>query len=567
MIKIGLFRRKRKQEIRADTTESAILTFFDSNEQLSRSQAMEIPTVSACVSKIGEAVSRLPIKLYRKSDGVVREITDDSRIDLLNRETGDTLSTVDMWKAVTADYFLGRGAWIFVNSNGINVESLHYVDCNNISILTNNDPIFKAFTVHVNERRFYDFQFMKFLRRTKDGFTNIPLQADNSKILSAAYNSLKLEKMMSANGGCKPGFLKAKTKLSKESVEYIKEAYPEVYGNSDSSKKIIVLNEGIEFEAISSTAAELQLNENKKVNSVEICKLFGFPHTIIDGGASEADKREFTSVVINFLNQIETELDRCLLLEDEKQDGYYWAFDTKELTRGSILERYQAYEIAIKNRFLQVDEVRQAEDYDPIGFNFVTLGLGDVLLNPQTLEVFTPNTGQSKNLLTGEERAYNLMELRYNHNHDSKGRFASGGRGGSYAGKSRGKLDKFEKSGIIETEQQKALKEKIASGELPLKINPEKQDRHILHDGEMSKPDGRSYLTIDLSAAQDVINKYYATGDVVHVPSSNKFKEFITTDKELGVDGRSNTKTKQAFINYSKTGTHLVPTKKGRKND
>lgn len=566
MVKIRLFK-KRKQEIRADTTESAILTFFDSNEQLSRSQAMEIPTVSACVSKIGEAVSRLPIKLYRKADGVVREITDDSRIDLLNRETGDTLSTVDMWKAVTADYFLGRGAWIFVNSNGINVESLHYVDCNNISILTNNDPIFKAFTVQVNERKFYDFQFMKFLRRTKDGFTNIPLQADNSKILSAAYNSLKLEKMMSANGGCKPGFLKAKTKLSKESVEYIKESYPEVYGNSDSDKKIIVLNEGIEFEAISSTAAELQLNENKKVNSVEICKLFGFPHTIIDGGASETDKREFVSAVINFLNQIETELDRCLLLEDEKQDGYYWAFDTKELTRGSILERYQAYEIAVRNRFLQVDEIRQAEDYDPIGFNFVTLGLGDVLLNPETMEIFTPNTGQINNLITGEERAYNLMELRYNHNHDSKGRFASGGGGGSYAGKSRGKLDKSEKSGIIETEQQKALKEKIASGELPLKINPEKQDRHILHDGEMSKPDGRSYLTIDLSAAQDVINKYYATGDVVHVPSSNKFKEFITTDKELGVDGRSNTKTKQAFINYSKTGTHLVPTKKGRKND
>ncbi len=140
------------------------------------------------------------------------------------------------------------------------------------------------------------------------------------------------------------------------------------------------------------------MNENKKVNSVEICKLFGFPHTIIDGGASESDKREFVAVVINFLNQIETELDRCMLLESEKQDGYYWAFDTKELTRGSILERYQAYEIAVRNRFLQVDEVRQAEDYDPIGFNFVTLGLGDVLLNPQTLEVFTPNTGNITDL-------------------------------------------------------------------------------------------------------------------------------------------------------------------------
>lgn len=409
---IGLFRKKRKQEIRADTAESTILYFLDSNEQLSRSEAMEIPTVSACISKIGDAVSRLPIKLYRKVDGVVQEITDDIRIDLLNRDTGDTLSTVDMWKAVTADYFLGRGAWIFVNSDGINVRSLHYVDCNNISIMTNNDPIFKAFTVHVNGRKFYDFQFMKLMRRTKDGFTNIPLQADNSRILSAVYNSIKLEKMMSANGGCKPGFIKAKTRLSKEALAEIREQYPEIYGNSDSSKKIFVLNDGIEFEAISSSAAELQMNENKKVNSIEICKLFGFPHTIIDGGASESDKKEFVATVIDFLNQIETELDRCLLLESEKQDGYYWAFDTKELTRGSILERYQAYEIAVRNRFLQVDEVRQAEDYDPMGFNFVTLGLGDVLLNPETMEVFTPNTGETNNLITGEKRACPMIPMK-----------------------------------------------------------------------------------------------------------------------------------------------------------
>ncbi len=184
------------------------------------------------------------------------------------------------------------------------------------------------------------------------------------------------------------------------------------------------------------------MNENKKVNSIEICKLFGFPHTIIDGGASESDKREFVAVVIDLLNQIETELDRCLLLESEKKDGYYWAFDTKELTRGSILERYQAYEIAVRNRFLQIDEVRQAEDYDPIGFNFVTLGLGDVLLNPETMEIFTPNTGQTNNLLTGEMRAFPL-ELRYNHNHDSKGRFASG-RGGSKSG-----LTKSTKNGIL----------------------------------------------------------------------------------------------------------------------
>lgn len=65
---MGLFKRKRKQEIRADTSDSAVLTFFDSGKQLSRSQAMEIPTVSACIGKIGETVSRIPVKLCQRGD-------------------------------------------------------------------------------------------------------------------------------------------------------------------------------------------------------------------------------------------------------------------------------------------------------------------------------------------------------------------------------------------------------------------------------------------------------------------------------------------------------------------
>lgn len=105
-------------------------------------------------------------------------------------------------------------------------------------------------------------------------------------------------------------------------------------------------------------------------------------------------------------------------------------------------------------------------------------------------------------------------------------------------------VDKVGESGIIkETENQKLLKDKIKSGELPLKINQDKQARHILQNGETSKSDGRSYLTIGLTDAQLVIDEYHATGDVVHVPSSNKFKELITTKKEIGVDGRSNRKT------------------------
>lgn len=369
---------------------------------------MEIPTVSACINKIAETISRLPVKLYRKDNNKITEITDDLRLVLLNGETGDTLNTVDMWKAVIEDYFLGNGAWIYLNSDGIRLKSIHYVDSRNISVMANTDPIFKAFDIMVNGRKYYDFQFIRLFRKTKTGYSNIPIQSDNPKILSVAYNALKLEEKMNKNGGNKSGFLKAKTKLSPEALKDVKIGCNALYDTDNG--KIPVLNDGLDFQPVSSTAVELQINENKKVNSVEICKIFGFPHTVIDGGADEDDNKKFTSAVTAILNQIETALDSFTLLEKEKEQGYYFAFDTKELTRGSIRERYEAYEIAVKNHILQVDEIRREEDYEPLGFNFVTLGLGDVLLNPQNMEVFTPNTGQTANLKTGERKESDFLE-------------------------------------------------------------------------------------------------------------------------------------------------------------
>ena len=569
VVKIGLFKRKKKQEIRADTSvggATSILTFFGITGVLTREAALSIPTVSACINKIGETVSRLPVKLYRKDADEVTEIFDDPRLKLLNGDTGDTLSTVDMWKAAVEDYYLGSGAWIYIHTSGGITKSLHYVDSTKVSILNNADPVFKAFRVQINAQNYYDFQFIKLLRKTKDGYTNIPLQEEASDILSAAWNALKLENTMNSNGGCKPGFLKSKNRLSDAAISAIKEGYSKVYDNKENRDKIIVLNDGIDFEAIASTAAELQMNENKKTNSIEICKLFGFPHTVIDGGASDDDNKKFIGAVIAFLNQVETELDNVLLLEVEKEQGYYWAFDTKELTRGSLKERYDAYEIAVRNNILQIDEIRREEDYEPLGFNFIKLGLQDVLLNPQTMDVFTPNTGQTKNLITGEERA-EIPELRHNPNHDDKGRFASGGSGGSAGGKSSKSVDKSDESGIMKSEAKKLLNEKIESGELPLKINDEKQERHLLKEGETSKPDGRSYLTITVPEAQEVINKLHGTGDLTYIPSSHKFKELVVNDSIIGVDGKSNKATSEAFINYSKSGTHLVPTKKGRNEE
>ena len=87
-----------------------------------------------------------------------------------------------------------------------------------------------------------------------------------------------------------------------------------------------------------------------------------------------------------------TALNRDLLLEREKAT-YYFAPDVTELTKGDIKTRFEAWGVAIKNGFMQVDEVRRKENLESLEMPFLKLGLQDVLYDPETGGIYTPNTG------------------------------------------------------------------------------------------------------------------------------------------------------------------------------
>ncbi len=403
------WKKKKVEELRADATEtsaerggeSVTLEQLLGGSETSRSLALQIPAVTSAVNKLANTVARLPIKLYSKSDGKPKEITDDRRPFLLNIDSGDTLDIVNFWRSVLEDYYLGKGGYIYIDKHHGNYRSLRYVDCTRIAIMTNQNPIFKDYDIFVDGERHYPFEFIKILRKTKDGAKSKSVTEENSKILSVAYDTMVFEKKQVKKGGNKRGFFKAKNKLSKEAMDDLKKAIKAYYGDGEESENNMILNDGIDFQETSATSVELQLNENKRTNSDEIFNIFGFPSTIIRGGATDTDKQLFNDAVVELLNLIEAALDKDLLTEAEKEFKYF-AFDTRELTRGNIKERYEAYEIGLKNRFLQADEVRAEEDREPLGFNFVTLGLGDVLLDPKTKEIYVPNTGEKGKLKTAK---------------------------------------------------------------------------------------------------------------------------------------------------------------------
>lgn len=391
---MGLFRRKEKPEERADPgrevdASDSLLRALISGTDVDKTILLQIPAVRGCLEKIAGTVCRLPIKLYRKVDGKVEEITEDARLRLLNKETGDTLNADEFWRAMLEDYYLGRGAYAYIRKNGIGeYEGLHYVEEEKVSVLKNYDPILKSYSIMVMGKTYHPFEFLKLHRRTKDGAEGIPLWQDNPLIFSVAYNSFVFEEKLVKKGGNKRGFIEAEDRLDKGAIESIKSAWNNLYSNN--TDNVVVLNKGAKFKESSNTSVEMQLNENKESNAKDICGMFGFSSRILYGEATQEDRKEYINAVMSLLNVIETALDKDLLTEREKE-SFYFAFDTKELTRGSLKERYEAYALGLTNNFLQIDEVRSKEDMEPLGFKWVRIGLNDVLLDVEKGIVYTPN--------------------------------------------------------------------------------------------------------------------------------------------------------------------------------
>src|SRR4051794_37056880 len=196
------FRREKRQTLEEILIKGGILT-----DSVSKPQALNIPALSACVELISATIASLPINLYKET-GESTESVADTRVDLLNDDSKDTMDGFQFKHALVEDYLLHGGGYAFINRERNEVKSLLYVDNLVVAVTKSADPIFKSAQMQVNGETFREFQFIKLLRKSKDGVTGKGILKENNVMLSVAYNAMIYEEIMVKTGGNKKGFLK-----------------------------------------------------------------------------------------------------------------------------------------------------------------------------------------------------------------------------------------------------------------------------------------------------------------------------------------------------------------------
>lgn len=422
---MGIFKRKVKNEVEEtkvdeNQADDVLLKALMSGEEITRDEALTIPSISSAIGLICDSFAMIPFKLYKKStknDKKTTKEVEDERVDIINKDTRDTLDGFQFKKALCEDYLLGKGGYAYINKKGNKFIGLNYVQESKVAPYTNinTNPIFKNIELRINGKTYKTYEFIKLLRNTKDGASGTGYITEINKTLQTAYKRILYELDLMKTNGNKKGFLKAQKHLDEKAMEALREAWNN-YFNGNSS--CVILNDGMEFQEASNTSVENQLNEKTKTFADEVKDIFHI---------SKNNEDFIRYAVMPIAIAFATALNRDFLLEKEKS-SYYFAPDFTDLIRCSIKDRYEAYKIAIEKGFKTRNEIRYLEGDDAIdGLDMVELTLGSVLLNPETQEIFIPNTNTTYKIGEKNEEIAGQIEQNNKDNEQEENQEEEGG--------------------------------------------------------------------------------------------------------------------------------------------
>lgn len=385
---MALFKKRIKNKINLNDQsvqlDDVLLSALLNNETITRDKALTLPAVSGAVDFISGSIASMPVKLYKYKNGKVEEVQRDSRVRMLNGDTGNTLDGFQTKKAMIEDYLLGKGGYCFIQRDRQNnVTALKYIPDIDVTVWSNSDPMNRFVQFYVGANKIYPWNMIKLLRNTKDGASGKGLTEEISKALETAYSTLVYQLGLVKTGGNKKGFLQAERRLGQEEIDKLKDAWKRLYTNN--TDNVMVLNNGIKFQESSNSSVEMQLNESKKTLQDEINGVF---HIHSDFSLT------FKEAIYPIIKAFETAINSTLLLEKEKKN-FFFEFDTKEIVKASIKERFDAYKVAKDTGLMTINELRRMENLNYIeGMDVINVGLGAVLYDTNTGIYYTPNTGQ-----------------------------------------------------------------------------------------------------------------------------------------------------------------------------
>jgi HK97 family phage portal protein len=170
----------------------------------------------------------------------------------------------------------------------------------------------------------------------------------------------------------RPGIvLESDNPIPAEAAERLREQWERMHRGPDRAHRTAVLPNGVKAHELSGSNEAAQFLETRQYQVIEICRAFRVPpHMIQDLTRStysniEVQGTEFVQhCLLPHLKRWEAAISRDLIVDDER---YFAEHNVNGLLRGDHTSRAAFYVSALQNGWMTINEIREAENLNPIG--------------------------------------------------------------------------------------------------------------------------------------------------------------------------------------------------------
>lgn len=376
---------------------------------MSELTALQVSTVFACVNIISDGVSSLPFHVYQRvktSDRVAKQLAiDNSVYYLLHHEPNPEMSSSTFLKTLMVHCLLWGNSYTELQRNNagevIALWPRNPARTKPIRLLQpllfhgdllptgtllyeTSDAMMDSSTAMVPENPDQQNLGKRRLIHADDMLHIQGLSLDGRlgqdtvwlarQMFGLALATEKFGAKFFGNGARPAGILEIPGKMEDKAIENLRRSWAESHGG-ENAWKLAVLEQGVKYQKVAATPNEGQMLETRKFVREDIGAFFGVPLHMIGaqekgGGKTNVEQQSIELVLYclhPWLNRIEQEFNRKLFPKTGRSASpHFVKFDIRKLMYPDAAARGQFYALGRQWCFLNANDIRELEDFNPI---------------------------------------------------------------------------------------------------------------------------------------------------------------------------------------------------------
>lgn len=388
--------------------------------EVSPGTAMASAVVYACVNVLAQQIASLPLIVYRKlASGGKERAPNHPLYPLLHDAPNPEMTSYEFRCAMVGNQLLWGNAYAEIERSDSRVNGLWPLRPDRM-IVQRNERNRIEYKYRLPDGRYKIFPFediMHWRGLSTNGVLGLSPIQQAAEAIGVDLATRQFAASFFGNDSRPGGVLKGPKAMSDKAYERLKSDWESKHRGLDQSHRVAILEEGYEWQAIGVPPEQAQFLETRKYQRSEIAAVYRVPlHLINDLERATFSNIEHQSLefvkysLMPWLVQIEQAIKRDLFRISAPQRSYFAEHLVDGLLRGDIQSRYQAYQIARQNGWMNADEIRELENMNPIpdGDGKVywmpmnMMGMGEKAEEPATDE--TPVSDKQPETDEGPER-------------------------------------------------------------------------------------------------------------------------------------------------------------------